>query len=111
MEVLYIVLNDLNYLDTILEKLVELKVRGATILDSEGMASALRHQDIFEILFSGPFQKSDQESYSKTIFSVIRDKEKLKNVIAEIRKIVSESKKNVIGFMFTVPVSGIYHMK
>ncbi len=111
MEVLVIVLNDLNYLDSILEKLIELKVRGATILDSEGMASALRHQDIFKMLFTGPFQKSDQESYSKTIFSVIRDKETVEKAIQEIKQIVSDSKKNVIGFMFTSPVSGIYHMR
>lgn len=41
MNVLFIVLNDLAYLDEILEEFVSLKVRGATIIESEGMAAAI----------------------------------------------------------------------
>lgn len=113
MEVLFIVLNDLSYLDQIFAKFLELKVRGATILDSTGMARAVMDNEGLSFLLSGPFQHSflDNEKQSKTIFTVIPDEEKAKEVIQEIRMIVENSKKHVIGFMFTVPVSGIYPMK
>ena len=41
MEALFIVLNDLSYLEAILQRFVELRVRGATIIDSMGMARAI----------------------------------------------------------------------
>lgn len=113
MEVLFIVLNDLAYLEPILARFVELKVRGATIVDSMGMARAIMNQEGMNFYSSGPFNRSldqDQKS-SKTIFTVIPDGQDPKLVVEEVKKIVSTSKREVIGFMFTVPVSGIYPMK
>ena len=111
MEILVIVLNDLEYLDPVLEKLIELKVKGATILDSEGMANALRHKGIFKMMFTGPFQKSDMDIHSKTIFSVIPDKVETQKIVSGIKEVMSHSTKETVGFMFTSPVSGIYPMK
>lgn len=113
MQILFIVLNDLSYLDTILEKFLELEVRGGTIIDSQGMAAAIMQNEGLNSLLSGPFARSlqnDQKS-SKTIFTVINEEEKAKRVISEIQNIVSNSNKQVIGFMFTMPVSGIYPMR
>ncbi|HEY8405270.1 MAG TPA: hypothetical protein VIK67_00195 [Acholeplasma sp.] len=114
MEALFIVLNDLNYLDRILEKFVELKVKGATIMNSQGMASAILHGEGFmNLLNAGPFSKSldTDQKYSKTIFTVIPDTLDVNLIVSEISKIVEDSKRNVVGFMFTVPVSGIYPFK
>lgn len=113
MEVLFIVLNDLSYLDEIFAKFLELKVRGATILESTGMATAVLENEGYNFMLGGLFKNvhGDRDKESKTIFTVIPDSEKAKKVITEIRKIVENSKKHVIGFMFTVPVSGIYPMK
>lgn len=113
MNVLFIVLNDLSYLDPILSKLVELEIRGATILDSMGMARAIMDSDGLNFLLSGPFQRSldEDQKGSKTIFTVIPDEPKVQEVVHAIRDIISNSKKRVVGFMFTVPVSGIYPMK
>jgi len=114
MEALFIVLNDLNYLDRILEKFVELKVKGATIMNSQGMASAILHGEGFmNLLNAGPFSKSldADQKYSKTIFTVIPDTLDVNLIVSEISKIVEDSKRNVVGFMFTVPVSGIYPFK
>jgi len=41
MNVLFIVLNEPEYLDAILDSFVEIGVKGATILDSQGMGSAI----------------------------------------------------------------------
>lgn len=113
MEVLFIVLNDLAYLDKILLKFVDLRVRGATILDSMGMQRAIMDNEGLSFLLNGPFQKSlsDEQKISKTIFTVIPEDRKAEEIISAVKEIVSTSKKQVIGFMFTVPVSGIYPMK
>lgn len=113
MEALFIVLNDLSFLEPILERFVELKVRGATIVDSMGMARAIMDNEGLSFFASSPFQRtlgSDQKT-SKTIFTVIPDGQDSKVIVDEVKKIVSASKRDVIGFMFTLPVSGIYPMK
>lgn len=113
MEALFIVLNDLSYLEAILSRFVELKVRGATIIDSMGMARAIMNSEGMNLYTSSPFQRSlaeDQKS-SKTIFTVIPEGQDAKLIVEEVKKIVASSKRDVIGFMFTLPVSGIYPMK
>lgn len=114
MQILFIVLNDLSFLDAILEKFVELKVRGATIIDSQGMARAImKNEDVFQMLLSGPFAHSisNESSSSKTIFTVIPEEEKVKEVVQAVQAITQMSEKPVIGFMFTLPVTGIYPLK
>lgn len=113
MEALFIVLNDLSFLDAILNRFIELKVRGATIVDSMGMARAIMNNEGMSFFASAPFQHSldnDQKS-SKTIFTVIPEEQDAKVIVEEVKKIVGDSKREVIGFMFTMPVSGIYPMK
>lgn len=112
MQILFIVLNDLSYLDRILQKFIELQVRGGTIIDSQGMAAAIMQNEGMTGLLNGPFSRSlsNDQKGSKTIFTVIPEAEKAKFIVKEIQKIVETSEKQVIGFMFTMPVSGIYPM-
>lgn len=112
MQVLFIILNDLNYLEDILDVFVEKQVRGATILDSEGMAKAVLKEKGVSFLNS-PFGRlfPKQADSSKTIFTVITEDNKVEEVVNEIRNLLNTGKEKVIGFMFTVPVSGIYPIK
>lgn len=41
MKALFIILNDLDYLEDILEEFVSLDIKGATVLDSQGLAQAI----------------------------------------------------------------------
>ncbi len=113
MQILYIVLNDLSHLPTILETFVRLKVRGATILDSEGMAKAVLEYEGLNYFLSGPFQNINAQKVgsSKTIFTVIPHDDQVPTVVNEIQKVLTSSNQEVIGFMFTLPVSGIYPLK
>jgi len=108
MNVLFIILNDLDLLDNILEDLYHIGIKGATIIDSEGMASALRHEPMFKMLFTGPFQKSDDDQMSKTIFSVIENIDKYDEAVTLVKKHLESSTYHSSGFMFSVPVSNIY---
>ncbi|NLB48626.1 MAG: hypothetical protein GX813_02115 [Erysipelotrichia bacterium] len=114
MQILFIILNDLNYLDAILEKFIELKIRGGTIIDSQGMATAImKNEGLFGSLLFGPFshELEDGQKNSKTIFTVIPEEEKVKEAVDAIQEILQSSSKQVVGFMFTVPVSGIYPLR
>lgn len=113
MQILFIVLNDLDYLQDVLRILVKHKVKGATILESEGMAKVLAEHNESYLTFGGLFKSSLPKDFaeSKTIFSVIHDDINLNEIVTEISKLLSKSEKNAIGFMFTVPVSGIYPIK
>ncbi len=111
MEALFIVLNDLSLVDDILETFVDLKIKGATLLESQGMAAAImKKEGLFESFQSGPFYRSldHDQKYSKTIFTVLPDGYDTSKVISSVKEIVSKSKRNVVGFMFTTPVSGVY---
>lgn len=113
MQILFIVLNDLSHLQEILEIFIKLKVRGATILDSEGMAKAVLEMEGLNFLLGGPFQQTLPKKVdgSKTIFTVIPEEEKVPEVVEAIQNALTNSKEKVIGFMFTLPVSGIYPLK
>lgn len=113
MEILFVVLNDLRYLDEIFEKFLELKVRGATMIDSQGMAAAIMQNEGLMSIMSGPFSRSFEhaERTSKTLFTVIPEPEKVKEVVQAIQDIMARSKKEIVGFMFTLPVSGIYPLR
>ena len=113
MKALFIILNDLDYLEDILEEFVSLDIKGATVLDSQGLAQAiLGSESGSKLFFNGPFQRNlvDQGRNNKTIFTVLK-KEKVESVVKAIREIVYPSKKPAIGFMFSVPVDDIFLLK
>lgn len=108
MKVLVIVLNDLNYLENVLEKLITLNVKGATILDSEGMAKAILKNEGLNYYYKdiiGLGENSDIGS-SKTIFTVVND-EMIEKVTKEIKELLSTSKEKTVGFMFSMPVLNV----
>lgn len=113
MQILFIVLNDLNYLDNVLKTLIKLEVRGATILESEGMAKAVLKNEGLSILLKGLVDSNRTKDLgsSKTIFTVIPNEEDCKRVASELQEVLSNSTANVVGFMFTLPVSNIYPLK
>ncbi len=110
MQVLFIVLNDLSYQQKVLEIFIEHKVRGATILDSEGMAKAVLQYEGLGMLLGGPFAKSipTDPARSKTIFTVIPDDSVLPELVEKITKTLEDSSQRTVGFMFSLPVTGIY---
>lgn len=114
MYVLFIILNDLTFLEPILKRLVELKVRGATIIDSEGMAAAItRSEGLHSLIFNSIFDRNldKDQGKSKTIFTVIPDSDQVSIVADAVKEIVGVSKRQVIGFMFTIPVAHIIPLK
>lgn len=111
MNILFLVLNETEYLDDILDAFVDVGVRGATILDSQGMGSALANGDK-DMPFFGALRTllDNSRPYNKTIFTVIEDDQVLNNAIEAVQDILGDMTKPGIGLMFTLPVNSIHGM-
>lgn len=112
MNALFIVLNETEYLDDILDGFVEIGVKGATILDSQGMGSAITNSGRGHDAFFGAIRNflDNARPYNKTIFTVIEDEEILMQAVRTVKEIVGDINKPGVGMMFTVPVGNVYGM-
>ena len=106
MKLLVFILNNEEFLEENMAAYIESGVTGATILDSEGMGRFLTYE---VPLFAGfrEFMKGNKP-YNKTILSVIRDDETLKNLKTLVDEIVGGLDKPGTGIMFTIPVDWAY---
>ena len=109
MNILFLVLNEVEYLDDVLDAFVKVGVKGATILDSQGMGSALTNGGK-NIPFYGSLLNliDSARPYNKTIFAVIEDEKLLEDAVAAVKKILGDMKKPGSGLMFSVPIGKIY---
>jgi len=112
MNVLFIVLNETDYLDEILDAFVEIGVKGATILDSQGMGSAITNSGRGKEPFFGGIRSflENARPYNKTIFTVIEGEYLLQQAINTVKNIVGDMSKPGVGLMFSLPVGNIYGM-
>ncbi len=110
MNALFIVLNEIEFLDEILDGFVDIGVKGATILDSQGMGSAITNSGRGNEQFFGAIRSflDNARPYNKTIFTVIEDEETLVEVVKTVKDILGDINKPGVGMMFTVPVGNIY---
>jgi len=109
MYVLFIVLNEPEYLPKVLYTMKRLGIRGATVIDSMGASSI--NKDIYNIpVFGGLMKSLDGDTkYNKTIFSVIEREEQVERTMQHIEKILGgDMKKPNKGIMFVLPVT---HMR
>jgi len=110
MNVLFIVLNEVQYLDDILDSFVDIGVKGATILDSQGMGSAIAGGGRGSQPLFGSIRLflDDAKPYNKTIFTVIDDEEVLAKAVETVCNILGDIDKPGVGMMFTLPVNNVY---
>ena len=109
MFVLFIVLNEPEYLPEVLYKMKQLGIRGATVIDSMG-ATAIS-KDIYSLPVIGGFMKSidGDTHYNKTVFSVIEREDQVNLVMNQIEKVLGgDMRKPNKGIMFVLPVT---HMR
>ena len=108
MFVLVLILNDIYKLDDINELFYEEEI-GATSIDSQGMGKVLLDHNINLPMLDSVRKLIDgRKPYSKIIFSVIKDKEKLDKVAEKIKRELDYFDEPGTGFMFVMPVIEIY---
>mgnify|MGYP002724443855 FL=1 len=108
MYALFVILNQTDKLDEILESLYELDT-GATTIDSIGMGKVLKEHNVDEGIFSSITKiLNEGKPYNKTLISVIKDKEVLDKAVRNIKEILNMKEKKAAGFMFVLPVLEIH---
>lgn len=108
MYALFLVLNDIYLLDEVHEIFYKHKL-GATTLDSAGLGKTLFEHNVNVIVFSSIKRIIEGDRpYSKTIISVVREKEKLDAVILDLKDFLGSFGSSGIGFMFIAPVKDVY---
>lgn len=110
MQALFLVLNETKYLEDILEAFVEVGVKGATIVDSQGMGRALAANSDQHIPMFGYLKNflDDAHPYNKTIFTVLDNQELVDKVVKAVDDVVGDINKPGVGFIFTIPVGSVY---
>lgn len=113
MEALFIVLNNPDHLEDLLDKFVEIGVKGATILDSQGMGFAMAFGGHGNEPFFGKIRSviDNSRPYNKTVFTVIEDKETLDRAVDAAKEVFGDVYQPGIGMMFTMPVNNVYGVK
>lgn len=105
MQLLVVVINQEEKLEQILSGFVEIGITGATIINSEGMGRVLSHDiPIFAGLQTLIARSRPQ---NQTIFSVIRDRDKVDEVIDLLTEICGDFEDPATGIAFTVPVDRV----
>lgn len=112
MYVLFIVLNQVSELDELLERFVKIGVKGATVLDSQGMGGALMHSSTGNVPLFGSLRllMDSARPYNKTIFTVLESEEMVEKTVREVRETFQDLSPTGLGFMFSVPIGKIYEM-
>lgn len=110
MQLVVLVLNKTECLEELLEKFVEINVKGATIIESSGMAKALYNDSHVSDLFGSLRALINPRKESKTIFCVVKDE-----IVQDVRDAVEEVTGGLdnpdTGILFSVPtlfVDGIH---
>lgn len=106
MQMLIFVLNNVNHIEEIMNEFTKHGIKGATIIDSTGMAKVLHHHDHHEVPLFGSLKMlmNEQRPFNKTIFTVIKD-EQVPVAVSAIKNVVGDLSKPDVGIVFTLPVS------
>lgn len=105
--VLFIVIQEHYKAKVVLEKLEEIGVPGATVVDTMGAASlAIPTYNMYD-LASPTIDLALTSNFNKTIFSVVPNEQTVLKAMDEVAKILEIDESSAgKGIMFTVPLVG-----
>ncbi len=101
MQVLVVVVNQPRYVVPILDRLAEMGVTGATVIDSMGMAALIADHVPFFSRFAG---MNGERHHNKTLFTVLHD-DQVEMVADAIDHILGGLERPESGFLFSLPVA------
>ncbi|PKM95365.1 MAG: hypothetical protein CVU84_06720 [Firmicutes bacterium HGW-Firmicutes-1] len=107
MHVLFIVLNEVEYLADILTRIREVGLRGATVIESIGSATVIEN-DLYSVSFLASLVNvlEGKNKASRVIFSLIEREEQVIKAMDEVQLILGgDLKKPNKGMMFVLPVT------
>ncbi|NYB75878.1 hypothetical protein HZF24_17145 [Sedimentibacter hydroxybenzoicus DSM 7310] len=105
---LFLILNDISKLDNIHEVFYQEEI-GATTIDSQGMGKVLLDHNINIPMLDNVKKLIDgRKPYSKMIISIIKERERLDDVVGKVREELDYFNEPGVGFMFVIPVLEVY---
>jgi nitrogen regulatory protein PII len=106
MELLVLVIDRGDKLDSILSGFIELGVTGATVIESQGMVRELTKDSSAAPVFAGLQDLiANSRPNNSTVFSVIETQKKLDAAIQMIREKCGDMTHPGTGILFTIPIS------
>lgn len=107
MKALFLILNKTEKLNEVLEAFVEVGIKGATVVDSQGMGSALSESNL--PMFGGFLRTvlDNNRPFNKVIFSVVKEEETVDKAIEAIEDILGDMSKPGVGLIFVMPVDRV----
>jgi len=102
-QALFIIIDDPDKLEQVLEVLLECEIRGATIMEPQGMAKVLStHIPIF---FGLRDLATQEHQHNRTIFALSKYPEKIEQAMEKLATMFHNFEEACTGMMFVVPVS------
>ncbi len=101
MKLLMAIINDPDYVTDILDEFYQRGIRGATVMDSTGMAHIMAHQVPF---FSRFAEFGEDPGRNKTIFAVVKTEEERKTVVEAIEAVIGDLEESDTGIAITLPI-------
>ncbi len=101
MKLLIAIINDPDYVTDILDEFYQRGIRGATVMDSTGMAHIMAHQVPF---FSRFAEFGEEPGRNKTIFAVLKTDEERKTIEKAIEAIIGDLDESDTGIVMTLPI-------
>ena len=104
MQVFVFVLNRTEHLEHLLQEFVDKGLKGATVLDSKGMARILHSEDEMPVFYGLRAILEPERRSSKTIFCVLPD-EKVQTARNIVNQVTGGLDAPDSGIMFAVPAT------
>ncbi|NBG87241.1 hypothetical protein [Isachenkonia alkalipeptolytica] len=101
MKLLIAIINDPDYVTDILDEFYQRGIRGATVMDTTGMAHIMAHQVPF---FSRFAEFGEAPGKNKTIFAVVKTDEERNTVVEAIETIIGDLGESDTGIAITLPI-------
>ena len=106
MKLLILVLNNVSKLDNLMVELANQGVKGATIINSTGMAHSLYNHQESKLMNSLKALLDPDLPDNKTIFTVVDDEQEV-IFVKVVEEVIGDLSKPNTGIMFTLPVSDV----
>jgi len=101
-QALFVILNDPDKVEDVLKILLDCEIRGATIIETQGMAKVL--SDHIPIFFGLRGLIEDEHERNKTIFALSKHADKIDQAMERISAMFHCFEEACTGMMFVLPV-------
>ncbi|TYQ15830.1 UNVERIFIED_CONTAM: hypothetical protein Cloal_2320 [Acetivibrio alkalicellulosi] len=106
MELLVLVLNKTDELEFLLKEFMNMGIKGATVIDSTGMASFFDDDNDIPIFASLKLIINKNNKSNKTLFVVLHE-EQVDDAIDTIERTIGDLSKPGVGIVFTLPLNRV----